>query len=103
MSTTTRNQGVKISRLKTTDCGFSETLDSLIAWDMASSTAVEKTVGEIISHIQSNGDDALLELTNRLDRRSCSDITQICVGQEEMSRALASLDHETRQALEKSE
>lgn len=102
MSTTTRNQGVKISRLKTTDCGFSETLDSLIAWDMASSTAVEKTVVEIISHIQSNGDDALLELTNRLDRRSCSDITQICVGQEEMSRALESLDHETRQALEKS-
>ena len=36
MSTTTRNQGVKISRLKTTDSGFSETLDSLIAWDMAS-------------------------------------------------------------------
>ena len=102
MSTTTRNQGVKISRLKTTDCGFSETLDSLIAWDMASNTAVEKTVVEIISHIQSNGDDALLELTNRLDRRSCSDITQICVGQEEMSRALESLDHETRQALEKS-
>ena len=102
MSTTTRNQGVKISRLKTTDSGFSETLDSLIAWDMASNTAVEKTVVEIISHIQSNGDDALLELTNRLDRRSCSDITQICVGQEEMSRALESLDHETRQALEKS-
>ena len=65
MSTTTRNQGVKISRLKTTDPGFSETLDSLIAWDMASNTAVEKTVVEIISHIQSNGDDALLELILR--------------------------------------
>ena len=102
MSTTARDQGVKISRLKTTDSGFSETLDSLIAWDIASNRAVEKTVVEIISRIQSDGDDALLELTNRLDRRSCSDITQICVGQEEMSRALASLDHETRQALEKS-
>ena len=102
MSISTSNQGVKISRLKTTDSEFNETLDSLIAWDIASNTAVEKTVIEIISHIRSSGDDALLELTNRLDRRSCSDITQIGVGQEEMSRALASLDHQTRQALEKS-
>jgi histidinol dehydrogenase len=102
VSISTSNQGVKISRLKTTDSEFNETLDSLIAWDIASNTAVEKTVIEIISHIRSSGDDALLELTNRLDRRSCSDITQISVGQEEMSRALASLDHQTRQALEKS-
>ena len=102
MSISTSNQGVKISRLKTTDSEFNETLDSLSAWDRAANTAVEKTVIEIISHIRRSGDDALLELTNRLDRRSCSDITQIGVGQEEMSRALASLDHQTRQALEKS-
>jgi len=41
LSTTARNQGVKISRLKTADSGFSETLDSLIAWDIASNRAVE--------------------------------------------------------------
>ena len=91
---------VAISKLCASDQGFDQTLEKLIAWDMVSDTAVEETVSGILRQIKTEGDRALVELTNRFDRRQVESIDQLSVSAEQLQEALASIDSESRQALE---
>jgi histidinol dehydrogenase len=91
---------VSISKLRANDEGFDQTLEKLIAWDMVSDTAVEETVSGILRQVKAEGDRALVELTNRFDRRQAESIDQLTVSAEQLQEALASIDSESRQALE---
>jgi histidinol dehydrogenase len=91
---------VAISKLHAGDEGFDQTLEKLIAWDMVSDTAVEETVSGILRQVKAEGDRALVELTNRFDRRQAESIDQLTVSAEQLQEALASIDSESRQALE---
>ena len=91
---------VSISKLRASDEGFVKTLDKLIAWDMVSDTAVEETVTGILRQVRAEGDQALVALTNRFDRRQAESIDQLTVSAEQLQEALASIDSESRQALE---
>lgn len=91
---------VAISKLHAGDEGFDQTLEKLIAWDMVSDTAVEETVSGILRQVRTEGDRALVELTNRFDRRQAESIDQLTVSAEQLQEALASIDSESRQALE---
>ncbi len=88
-----------INRLSTADADFLPTLDKLTAWSAVSDTGVEATVAEIIQQIRLRGDQALLEYSNRFDRRSMQSIDDLCVGPEQLSAALESIDEQTRSAL----
>ena len=88
-----------INRLSTADADFLPTLDKLTAWSAVSDTGVEATVAEIIQQIRLRGDQALLEYSNRFDRRSMQSIDDLCVGPEQLSEALESIDEQTRSAL----
>jgi histidinol dehydrogenase len=91
---------VAISKLRASDEGFDQTLENLIAWDMVSDTAVEETVTGILRQVRAEGDQALVALTNRFDRRQAESIDQLTVSAEQLQEALASIDSESRQALE---
>ena len=91
---------VAIARLRASDEGFDQTIDKLIAWDMVSDAAVEETVRSILAQVREQGDRALIELTNRFDRRQVESIDQLCITSDQLQEALQSIDSETRQALE---
>jgi histidinol dehydrogenase len=91
---------VAISKLRASDEGFDHTLEKLIAWDMVSDTAVEETVTDILRQVRAEGDQALVALTNRFDRRQAESIDQLTISAEQLQEALASIDSESRQALE---
>jgi histidinol dehydrogenase len=67
---------------------------------MVSDSAVETTVAEILQQVRSRGDAALIEYSNRFDRRNCSSIDEFCLQADQLQQALESIDAETRSALE---
>ena len=89
-----------INRLSTADIDFLPNLDKLTAWHSVSDSSVNNLVADIIQQVQSNGDQALLSLTNEFDRRSCQNIEQLCLGKDQLKSALENIDTETRAALE---
>jgi len=93
-------KGSTIKRLDASEAGFLAALDQLIAWDMVSDTGVESTVADILQQVRSRGDSALVEYSNRFDRRDCDSISDFCLQTEQLQQALESIDSETRAALE---
>lgn len=91
---------LSIQRLDASEAEFAPALDQLIAWDMVSDSAVETTVTEILQQVRSRGDAALIEYSNRFDRRNCSSIDEFCLQADQLQQALESIDAETRSALE---
>ena len=91
---------LSIQRLDASEADFLPALDQLIAWDMVSDSAVETTVAEILQQVRSRGDAALIEYSNRFDRRNCSSIDEFCLQSDQLQQALESIDAETRSALE---
>jgi len=89
-----------INRLSTADADFLPALNKLTAWGTVSNNDIEATVAEIIQQIRLRGDQALLEYSNRFDRRSMQSIHDLCVGPEQLRAALKSIDEQTRSALE---
>ena len=98
MNSSNDSQRCAISRLNASESTFAGTLTALIDWDSVSNSTVENVVREIIGEIRSHGDSALLQYTNRFDRRTCADVEELCIAPEEMHKALESIDEDTRQA-----
>ena len=91
---------VSIARLDASDGNFLQTLDKLIAWDMVSGNDVEQTVADILRQVRSRGDSALIEYSNRFDRRDCDSMAPFCLSAEDLHVALDAIAPETRKALE---
>jgi histidinol dehydrogenase len=89
-----------INRLTSADADFLPSLDKLIAWDMVSNSDVESAVAQILTQVRARGDAALIEYSNRFDRRDCQSISEFCLGSEQLQEALESIDSVTREALE---
>lgn len=91
---------LNLKRLNAADPDFLSVLDKLIAWDRVSNPNVESTVVDILQQVRSRGDEALIEFSNRFDRRDCHSIEQFCLTSEQLQNALESIDDKTREALE---
>lgn len=89
-----------INRLTSADADFLPSLDKLIAWDMVSNSDVESAVAQILTQVRARGDAALIEYSNRFDRRDCQSISEFCLGSEQLQEALESIGSVTREALE---
>ncbi len=61
-----------INRLDAADAGFDAALTALLAWDSDEQPEVGATVREILNAVKTRGDSALIEYTNRYDRRAVS-------------------------------
>ncbi|MFC2990786.1 histidinol dehydrogenase [Halomonas tibetensis] len=88
-----------IARLSTADADFEDRLSTLLAWEGVSDAAVLHRVEEIIAAVKSRGDDALVEISNRLDRLSVTSMAELTLSPERLRQAHDGLPAEQREAL----
>lgn len=89
-----------IARLSTAQPDFTARLNALLAWDGVSNADVGATVAAILADVRVRGDAALVEYTNRFDRRQLGSATELEIGQAALHQALDSIDPVARAALE---
>jgi histidinol dehydrogenase len=80
-----------IRRLNSVSANFSADLNDLLSWESVSDPSVAQTVATIISDVRSKGDAAVIEYTNRFDRRDLTSIDELKISSDELARALASI------------
>jgi histidinol dehydrogenase len=80
-----------IRRLNSISASFNADLNDLLSWDSVSDPSVAQTVATIIGDVRSRGDAAVIEYTNRLDRRDLKNIDELKISSDDLARALASI------------
>lgn len=80
--------------------GFDAELADLLAWESVSDAEVMAVVVEIVTAVRERGDTALVEYTNRFDRRALKAASELVLPPERLQQALASIDGDKRAALE---
>ncbi len=93
---------IQIKRLSSTEPDFDTTLGKLLAFENEQDDAIETTVANILIDIKKQGDQALFELTRRLDHLNIASITDIELSPDELLKALENLPSDQRDALEQS-
>jgi histidinol dehydrogenase len=91
---------LNISTLNYSDADFYQQLDAVLAWEDSISGDVASIVTDILADVKRRGDDAVIEYTNKFDRRSLTEAGQFELGKSELMQALESIDPEQRRALE---
>lgn len=89
-----------ITRLNNQDADFTAKLDALLAWDSVSDHKVAEAVADILHQVKERGDAAVIEFTNRFDRRNVADFAELVVAPEALQQALQAIDPAQREALE---
>jgi histidinol dehydrogenase len=93
------NMTFKIRTLNTQQENFTQSLDSLLAWESVSDTQVQQTVLDILHQVKSRGDEAVVEYSNRFDRLNVDNMGALEVSQDQLTSALKNLPEEQRSAL----
>ncbi len=89
-----------ITRLDASQSDFKQRLDDLLAWESVSDTRVAGVVDDIIQQVKTRGDAAVLEFTNKFDRRSAQTMSELVITAEQLKDSLTQISPEQRQALE---
>lgn len=89
-----------INRLDAEQADFAEALAKLLAWESVSDARVAAVVDDILQQVRARGDAAVLEYTNRFDRRSATAMSELLVSSTQLHAALKMISPEQRQALE---
>lgn len=89
-----------INRLDTSDSQFDEQLSTLLAWEEEANDGVNSVVREVIHQVRGRGDDALIEFTNKFDRRNVAHGHELVLGKEVLAKSLSVISAEQREALE---
>ena len=88
-----------MKRLSSQETDFNTQLDALLASSDEPDVAITGQVTEIISQIRTRGDEALLEYTNRFDRRSAV-VAELEIKPEQLQVCHDRIPEEQRQALQ---
>ena len=86
--------------LNAQDADFDAKLTALTAWSEERDEEVADRVRGILRDVAKRGDAALVEYTNRFDRRDVAGMDELVVGHEQLQAALERIPGEQRQALE---
>jgi histidinol dehydrogenase len=89
-----------VNRLDTQSPDFDARLDALLAWESVSDTGVASAVAEILANVKARGDAAVVEYTNRFDRRNATHLADFIIEKAALIAALAAISPEQRVALE---
>lgn len=88
-----------ITTLSTADADFEVQLSSLLDREMLIAPEVTATVTNILQSVRSNGDQAIVEYTNKFDGFNAGSMQDLVVSQEQMIAALDKIPDRQRQAL----
>lgn len=89
-----------IRRLDSNDADFDTQLDHLLAWSESTGDDVLATVKSILADVRERKDAALLEYTNRFDRRDVASAADLVIEGDAIQAAVARIAPEQRHALE---
>ncbi|MBB5212192.1 histidinol dehydrogenase [Microbulbifer hydrolyticus] len=89
-----------IRRLDAGSPGFSDDLDRLLAWESVADQQVESTVADILRQVRVRGDAAVIEFTNRFDRRDLKRAEEFCLDTSALHAALERIPASSRDALQ---
>lgn len=92
-----------MKRLNTQDNDFRQSLRTLLEGEVAENRDVLQTVDRIIQRVRDEGDTAVVELTNQLDRLNETDIGALKVTREQIDACRNSVADETLKALQQAE
>ena len=88
-----------IARLDSDSPRFLSALQSLGEFPEQDQIQIRASVADILEDVRVRGDEALVELTNRFDGRSVSDMAALSIGQDQLLEAYESIDELVRDAL----
>jgi histidinol dehydrogenase len=91
---------MQIKRLDSQSTDFDQQLDRLLAFDTDTDQEIQSRVREILAQVRLRGDDALVEFTNRFDRRTVTTAQELELPASALTGALAGLGSNLRNALE---
>ena len=87
-------------RLSTQDAGFDAAFAQRLHWSADTDAAIEQRVADILADVQTRGDAAVLEYTQRFDGLNASSVAELEITQTELQAALDGLPAAQRQALQ---
>lgn len=88
-----------IARLDSDSPQFLSALQSLGEFPEQDQLQVRASVADILEDVRVRGDEALVELTNRFDGQSVSDMAALSIGHDQLLEAYESIDDLVRDAL----
>jgi histidinol dehydrogenase len=91
---------INIRRFSTTDVDFDDKLKALLAFETAQDDSIDEVVANILKDVKKRGDAAVLEYTNRFDKTSATNLTELEISKEELIAALNDLPAGQRHALQ---
>jgi len=89
-----------IQRLDSRDDGFDQQLRTLLAVDDAQDAAIEAAAASILTAVQRDGDQALLDATRRFDHITVASVPALEIPRADWHAALQAVPDAQRQALE---
>jgi len=92
---------IEISQLNSKQNDFWQQLDKTLAWESVSDDAVFNTVNDILKDVKKRGDAAVIEYTNKFDRVSINDMSELEISQSRLEESLNKIPADQRAALEK--
>ncbi len=91
---------MRVKRLNSKEPQFQSQLADLLAWESVSDDSVLQTVNEILKSIRHQGDSALLEYTEKFDRRSVKSASELEMPADRLEQAFDTIPGEARSALQ---
>ncbi|PKM35762.1 MAG: histidinol dehydrogenase [Gammaproteobacteria bacterium HGW-Gammaproteobacteria-10] len=89
-----------INRLDTVDLDFERRLKSLLDWNEQDDFEIQKQVLDIIAAVKKSGDQAVIDYTNRFDRRSIQSANDMEISKESLKAAWDNLPSAQAEALD---
>jgi len=91
---------IKMLRLDSSNTHFEQQLKQRLAWDASDDLDIHQRVLEIIANVRSQGDQALIDYTNRFDRTQFNTAKELELSKDALKQAWDSLPEAQAQALQ---
>lgn len=89
-----------IRRLVSNQADFETQLSEMLAWESVSDQSVNQRVNEILAQVRAEGDQAVVELTNRFDQTAATHISDLELTHARLNEALKRVTPEQLDALQ---
>ena len=86
--------------LNSQDADFKDKLAKLLAFETVTDASLIQTVDDIIAQVRSDGDAAVLTLTQKFDKHPATTIDELFISSEQLKSAYDQLNDEVKEALE---
>ena len=88
-----------INKLSSMDQNFADLLNSLTSWDYSSNEEINITVKTIIDDVIQNGDQSVLDYTQKFDSVDAKSISELTVSKDRLKESFDNLDEDQKTAL----